>query len=338
MISHGDYWRKICELHEIPYNNEIFLNLNTIKRPNSAIIKIDSTYQTGGVEPKKVFKEMIIKSETTDEKFIYNKKRIVFFKTVEDDVITYSIKKHNDDKLSECLLIQIELGVKIMTDKEHNNVAHISSVMNTDDCNYYKSFDKMSGNELFDIGLEFIKSKKALYNISLVYLMDNSKKICTGIKSKKMSRVYTILNGHTWYGNKGFRPFDVGNKNELYRLKEYYNRNVLINKLLKVKHVNNLQKMIKDGYIKYRSISNELNSSKLSDLLNDENFEKKYGNSNLGEFLKFLLENKLINCYIYFDFAEEIFEKIKIDISYDNITTEKIQYYDFYGKSFYLNI
>lgn len=338
MVSYTEYWKKICNLHNIPYNYKIFLNLHNLNYPQNANIELDKKYQSGGVYPKKIFKEIVLKTNQEKEIFSHNSKKILFFKTIGDDIVTYSIRELNNDELSECLLIQIELNVKIFTTKEHNNVANIMMVYNEGKCNYHNSNNKITGSDLIDIAIQFIKSKKTQYKISMIYLTDNSNKLCKGIKSKKMSIIYTLLNGDTWYGSKGFRPFDISEKNEIYKYADYYNKNLLLNKLVKVKHIKNLQEKIKNGYKKYLHMSDNLNKNKLIELINDEEFDKKYGNNNLGEFLKFLLNNNLINCYIYFDFADDIFENIKVKIEYDNNKMETIRYRDFYGKAFYLEI
>jgi hypothetical protein len=97
-----------------------------------------------------------------------------------------------------------------------------------------------------------------------------------------------------------------------------------------------LQEKIKIGYNKYIDKSDK--QQELIKLINNDNFLKKYGNNNLGEFLKFLLDNNIINCYIYFDFAEDIFENIKLKIEYENNKMESIRYKNFYGNTFYLEI
>ena len=45
-----------------------------------------------------------------------------------------------------------------------------------------------------------------------------------------------------------------------------------------------------------------------------------------------------INCYIYFNFVEEIYKNISIEIKCKDAVTDVIKYFDFYGKSFYLDI
>ena len=96
-------------------------------------------------------------------------------------------------------------------------MAHIMSIINENNCEYYNSDNKISGSELINIAIEFIKAKKTEYNITMIYLTDYADKLCKGIESQKMSIVYTLLNGDTWYGSKGFRPFDKSDKNKIYK-------------------------------------------------------------------------------------------------------------------------
>jgi hypothetical protein len=98
--------------------------------------------------------------------------------------------------LKECLIIQLEFNIKIFATKEYHNVANIMDVYNSD-CNYYNSNNEIIDSDLIDIAIQFIKSKKLKYNISMIYLTDNSTKLCKGIKAKKMPILYTLLNGHT---------------------------------------------------------------------------------------------------------------------------------------------
>lgn len=338
MSEYFNYWKKMCSIHEIPYNREIFKNLYNIneKHPISKEIHIDSKYQIGGIGSQKNFKKMIVELNYEKEIFIYNKKRILFFKTTEDDKVTYSIKKMNDEEVSECLFIDIEFNINVFTTRENKNAAYISSLENNGNCEYYKLNKKISGKELIDIAIEFIKTKKKEYNITTIYLKDNADKLCKGIPAERMTRVYTLLNGHTWYGSRGFLPFSSTNNKYNIEYYENYERNLILNKLLKVKHVNNLNNIIFESYIKYEN--NTIKKENLLEIILDSNFDKKYGETNLGLFLKYLLDNNYIDCYIYFDFANYIFNNISITTNFKKENNEIIKYTDFYGYSFYLDI
>ncbi len=325
-------------IHEIPYNREIFKNLYNVneKHPLGKEIIIDSKYYIGGMKPSKNFKKMIIETNYEKETFIYEKKRILFFKTTENDKVTYSIKKMNDETVKECLFIDIEFNVNLYTTKENKNAAYISSLENNGDCEYYKLNKKISGTELIDIAIEFIKAKKKEYNITTIYLKDNADKICEGIPAERMSRVYTLLNGHTWYGLRGFRPFSPNNNKYNSEYIENYENNLMLNKLLKVKHVNNLNYIIYDSYKKY--VNSKIKKENLIEIISDNKFNEKYGEYNLGLFLKYLLDKNYIDCYIYFDFAYHIFKNINISANFKDEKNEIIKYVDFYGYSFYLDI
>ena len=54
----------------------------------------------------------------------------------------------------------------------------------------------------------------------------------------------------------------VSNKNEIHRYLDYYNKNLMLNKLLKIKHVPDLKNKIYNSYKKYVSVTN-INKEKL---------------------------------------------------------------------------
>jgi len=333
MIKHIDYWKKLFELHNIPFNyNSIKDKCNGVFNiPKNNNINIAPKYQIGG---DKIVQEILS----------YGKKKITVFKTTEENRITYSLKQFNKDEMAECLLIEIEFNTSVVTTKENKTVAYIASIHNNNNCYYYESDNKINGSVLIDIAIALVKSKRKEYGITAIYLKDNADKSCKGIPAKRMTIAYTLLTGETWYGSKGFMPFDLLNNKKIDVYKELYEKNIGLDKVILVKHVKNLKQLIYDSYRKYKNytIDNKyvlanINTKKLLEI-SDDQFNDRYGNENLGKFPKYLLDNKLINCYIYFNFVDDIFRNTSIEIKYKDSSVKFMDYYDFYGKAFYLDI
>ena len=343
MINNINYWKKIYQIHNIPFNHFDVLDMIQVYDRRNIIrgdIIIPKKYQNGGIR-KMIESEEEFETET----FKYKDKEIVIFKTIEDHSIKYSIHKiHKDKDMEEiryCLLIEI-----------YNDLAHISDIMSTNNCKYEKQKNiKIAGSELLDIAIAFIKSKKKEYNIKKICLRDNSKKYCyyNGQKKfKPMPYLYTLLYGETWYGSRGFRPYDnlaAANSKEIderflndyttIELNKKYEINKKIWNFVEVNHVPKLKSMIYNSYVKNKNILGSFDIELLLKILSKE----KYKEMNLGKFLKYLLDKNYLNCIVLFDIGQELFESIKVPVvdSTDKII-DYAKYKDFYGDFFYLNI
>lgn len=343
MINSINYWKKIYKIHNIPFNYFDTLYMIQIydrrENPKGDII-IPKKYQNGGIRK-------IIESEEDyeTEKFKYKDKEIIIFKTIEEHSIKYSIhkiyKNKDMEELQHCLLIEI-----------YSDLAHISELISTNNCLYEKPKNiKITGSELLDIAIAFVKSKKKEYNIKKICLRDTSSKYCYyngQQKKEEMPHLYTLLFGDTWYGSRGFRPYDnwaaanskeiddqIINNNTTKVLNKAYNINKKIWNFVEVNHVPTLKTMIYNSYKKNKNILGSFDIDLLLKILTIE----KYKEMNLGKFLKYLLDKNYLNCIILLDIGQELFTSIKVPVvdSNDKII-DYAKYYDFYGKFFYLDI
>jgi len=343
MIDSINYWKKIYKIHNIPFN--YFDTLYMIQDYNKRAIKngniiIPEKYRNGGI------RKMIESEEEFDaELFKYKEKEIIIFKTIEDDSVKYSIhkiyKNHGMEELRYCLLIEI-----------YNDLAYISDIMATNNCKYEKPKNIIiTGSELLDIAIAFVKSKKKEYNIKKICLRDNSSKYCHYNDEQRvqhMPYLYTLLFGETWYGSRGFRPYcnlsatnskeidnQTINDNITKELNKAYITNKKIWDFVEVNHIPKLKTMIYNSYKKNKNILGSFDIDLLLNILSKE----KYKEVQLGKFLKYLLDKKYLNCIILFDIGHELFTSIKVPVvdSSDKIV-DYAKYRDFYGKFFYLNI
>ena len=332
MINKINYYKKIYKIHNIPFDYFDTLYMIQIydrRKIQKGDIIIPKKYQNGGIRK-------ILESEEDfeTEKFKYKDKEIVIFKTIEKHSVKYSIhkiyKNKDMEELQYCLLIEI-----------YNDLAHISDIITSYNCSYEKPKNvKITGSELLDIAISFIKSKKKEYNIKKICLRDTSSKYCyynEKLKKEEMPYLYTLLFGDTWYGSRGFRPYNnwsaanskeidnqLKNNNTTKILNKAYETNKKIWNFVEVNHVPTLKIMIYSFDI---------------DLLLKILSKEKYKEMNLGKFLKYLLDKNYLNCIILFDIGQELFTWIKVPVIDSN---EKIidyaKYQDFYGKFFYLDI
>ncbi len=343
MINNTHYWKEIYKIHNIPFTYYDILDMVQVYNRKDIITReviIPDKYQNGGI------RKMIESEEDTDtELFKYKNKEIVMFKTIEKHSIKYSIhkiyKNQDMEELRYCLLIEI-----------YNNLANITNIMSSNNCKYEKPKNiNIGGSELLDIAIAFIKSKKKEYNIKKICLKDNSSKYYYyngKQKAQPMSYLYTLLFGDTWYGSRGFRPYNnvaAANAKEIddkiltgsttIMLNKEYEINKKIWNFIEVKHVPKLKSLIYNSYVRNKNILGSFDINLLLKILSKE----KYKETNFGKFLQYLLDKNYLNCIILFDIGYELFKSIKVPvIDADNKIIDYAKYYDFYGRSFYLNI
>lgn len=286
------YWERILLLHNISFNKQ---DLEDLVQNNELIYN----HLRYNLIPKSVY--------SGGGKIIYNYKneQIVFFKSVDEYSTIYSIKELNNNEKMDCVLIIIEKDQK---------QAIIQNLSNYETC-FSANKNKLNGSIMLDIAIDFIKSLKSRYSLTKIVLTDNSNKSCKNGNKIKLSKLYIMTSGHTWYGSRGFVPFDKRNDKNNYNeiLLNNYKNNILLFKTLKVKHVkkifiNKLQKYLSSEKIINDSIKTMNNNP---DLL-------------FGYFLKYFLRNYSENCSIFSKFYEELFH----DLGYN----------DFYSISFRIYI
>lgn len=166
--------------------------------------------------------------------FRYENHIFNFYYNKNEDLRTFSLYS-NEYKL-ECLIILIYVGTE---------QAIINNISNYPDCipNKFILNQKKIGFIMLDLAIKFIKEIKDRYKIKKILLTDNSAKQS---KSKEgntlnidLSKMYILLNGHTWYGNKGFKPVE----------KDKYDQETFIDGILYEKYLNNY-KIIKNTLLK----------------------------------------------------------------------------------------
>jgi hypothetical protein len=95
------------------------------------------------------------------------------------------------------------------------------------------------GSELMKLTLKLLNKYKDKFNIDIIVLTDNSVKNCNG-ENIKLSIMYSLMNGDTWYGKYNFRPIKV--ENNFYKIDDYqnelYEKNKVIMRNIKISNIN----------------------------------------------------------------------------------------------------
>jgi hypothetical protein len=289
------YWKKILDLHNISFAKKYFSNLIQMNENQFSHLPHPNAIYDGG---------KIVHN--------YKGKEIIFFKTVDEYNTIYSIKELNNDEEMDCVLILIEKNL---------NHAVINNISNYKTC-IGKNKNFLSGSNLLDISIDFIKSLKPRYNLKKILLTDNSNKPCVSGKKIKLSKLYILTHGHTWYGSRGFVPYDKRADNFNYNkdLINKYEKNLYLFKNIKIKDVS--KKFI--SYLdNYKLITKQ--KDKFLDFYKDI-IKVIRNNPDLlfGYLLKYFLRNYDFTCAIF----ETFYEKLFTDLGYS----------DFYNVSFYLKI
>lgn len=199
------YWENILDLHQIKYSNVRFLYETISKGIINNKIYLKEKYQSGGA------------------KFSFNNFNVTLNGTEDKNRIIYSFNNE-----SHCLLIII--------DKEEKDTAVITGISADYGC-YDDNKKKMKGSDLLDLAIYFIKTRKKfktrsneILEIKKIQLTDNSHITCAGEKVK-LSNLYTLLNGNTWYMSRGFVPVDTCNNDTVFLMNLMYKNKNIINNL-----------------------------------------------------------------------------------------------------------
>lgn len=292
-----EYWKNLLTLHNIEYKYDNIKFLDELF--NYKIFKNDITinnkYQNGGAH------------------FEYKNLNVTLIKSEDSYRITYSLKnKDNHD----CLLIFLDKEISI---------ANISGISPDIGC-YDDKKNKLSGSELLDIAIEFIKfrkrfltKEKKIITIKKIILTDNSLITC-GTKRLHLGNLYTLSHGITWYMSRGFIPFsDTNSEND---------------KLLKINKIKN-EKIMNSLTVKKSNLL-EYITTKIINLKPEIKIQNKetingflyFIKNNQNVLLKILIKNlkPIMNdiCFLLSDINSEFYEQLGL--------------YDFYGKKFYLTL
>jgi hypothetical protein len=201
------YWRDILDLHKIKYTNEnvYFLENFRFVKIMDMEINLKKKYQTGGA------------------KFKFSNFNVTLIGTEDKDSIIYSFNNEEN-----CLLIDINKKLK--------DTAVITGISADYGC-YDDNKKKMKGSDLLDLAIYFIQSRKKfktcsnqILEIKKIQLTDNSHITCNGEKVK-LSNLYTLLNGTTWYMSRGFVPIDTCHNDSVFLMNLMYKNKNIINNL-----------------------------------------------------------------------------------------------------------
>ena len=283
------YWEKILELHKINYTNEnlryLQYDYRFVHKDMDIILK--KKYQSGGAKIK------------------YKDFNVVLNGTEDKDSIIYSFNNE-----SECLLIDIS---KITKD-----IAVITGISADYGC-YDENKKKMKGSDLLDLAIYFIETRKKfktkdnkILEIKKIQLTDNSHISCNGVKVK-LSNLYTLLNGYTWYMNRGFIPYGT------YDIET----NRLINLMYKNKNIINNLTIDKSKILDYILTIKKTNINKdaIGNLIN---FINKNKNNPLKDLFKLIKKDFHKYCNIILHLTEEFYHNIGLQSFYKHTFILKI--------------
>jgi hypothetical protein len=126
--------------------------------------------------------------------FTYNNKdfRFRFYKSDK------SLTIYTENKQDRCILILLN---------QEKHFAFIHSLGYFPSCSKPKT---LCGKEILMVSIKYLKKNKEKYGINRIVLTDNAIKRIPECKEPiKLSINYFLLNGDTWYGSFGFRPYDI---------------------------------------------------------------------------------------------------------------------------------
>ena len=239
--------------------------------------------------------------EVENIKFIYNNHKIIFQKINYGDQIHFSL--NTLDNKRECLVIILSVN-EIQTNKKKTMCADINQISMYDNCLsephknflFYKNFircplvGKMysgGGTMLLKIAIEFIKSIKKEYNITIIQIKDNGEKFCKNNKIK-LWLLNTLKDGIPWYIKYNFEPYD--------------DINMCLNELNKVKIIANMR-------ILSRTKTSIIEDEKLFDIT-DKKINEIYNKYKNKSILKFFNEILNKNCELIENIQEIIIQKL----------------------------
>lgn len=219
------------------------------------------------------------------------------------------LKLYTPKDTKECIVIIIDPETKLCA---------IQGITNYLECVKDNLTQGGIGTVLLKCSLKYLSENKEKYGIKRVMLTDNSYFTCLDAESIKLSRMHFLLNGNTWYGKYGFRPYDPI-KNKMSKEDNIeYEKNQEIIKRIKLRDVPYLKQMIIDAYnfLKPKNLHLE-NILYIYDKMQSKN-------ELLSNFLKVFLKRYNKTCGLFSNFYEELYKKMGM--------------YDFYKKSFCLDL
>jgi len=229
----------------------------------------------------------------------YNNTNFIFEES-EIDKNTYFLYSFQEEKKRiECLSILIDKKIKY---------AEIHGIFgNYKPCINYTN--ENVGSTLLKVALKFLIENKNKFNIKIIGLKDNSKKVCDS-KNFKLPIMLTLLTGDTWYGKYNFRPIQYEKENYIldkYNTKKYEKNKEIMN-TIQLKNIN---------FKKYLLLINkkypkEFNENKINNVLSLIETNK---NILLKDFLnKFHSRvNFELTCKYFYEYYEVLFDDLHLN-------------------------
>jgi hypothetical protein len=208
------------------------------------------------------------------ETIYYNKYKFYYVKDSD-----YHIYSYGSDE-NQCILL-------LIPKKNKYGECRIQGLNNAGKCVIDDMYYNKKGTFLLELTFGFIKRMlKDKHNLRIITLADNSKKHCTG-NSIFMADMYFLLNGNTWYGKYGFRPYD-GEGHIDDDMNKIYLKNQQIHSVTKIKDVEDRLK-----YYLHKFNTHYFSDASI-DILITKNREMK-----LSKFLKILLKEYDKTCAMF---------------------------------------
>lgn len=113
--------------------------------------------------------------------------------------------------------------VTIGIDPEHHE-AHINNI-NAETTKCGNTILTNQGSHLFKLSLKFLMKNKNKFGLQKITLKDNAQRYCPSSRRRIDLGVFlTLLTGHTWYGQYGFRPVDEDLRKDYRRNRDIMNK------------------------------------------------------------------------------------------------------------------
>lgn len=226
----------------------------------------------------------------------------------DNDGLTISVIVPNENNPRECVIILVDI---------ENKMAIIQGISKISEC-VIPAFVGPDGfgSLLLKFSLSFLRTYKKKFKINRIVLQDNSLKPCNHCNQRiRMADMHFLINGDTWYGKYGFRPFDPPNNKPDNVDLHIYNKN---------------KKIIADANTSdvplYEMIEETVHKLKITNIKLDniKKFVKHNKNQKLSKVIKLFYDKYEIYCCVFTVIAPKIMESLGMT--------------SFYGKNFYLDI
>lgn len=199
----------------------------------------------------------------------------------------FTFEESNIDEEIYVLYSTDELECVYVVIHNSDKVAEIHGISNYKTCVNITFSNLNVGSILLKLTIKMLKKYKNKFNINKIILVDNSLKQCKKYNIE-FSTMMILLNGHTWYGKYGFRPFDSDTYN-LNKIKnKQYDNNITIMSSITIQESNLLEyikltkkeKLINDVIELLDKTPNYLLCNYIQSFLNKDNYNKtcKYFN------------------------------------------------------------